>query len=320
MNDFKKVSYSPYELNFRTGQSRHGVLLRFEFSEGLGYADCHPWPNFGDLSLADQLKNLSLGILTNLTSCSLACAKIDRDGRMAKTNCLSDLEIPRSHYLITSLERLTETKLNDLWTDGFRELKIKVGRDPVNEVAQINSLFKSSKLFQLRFDFNGLPSIDETRDFISKLDPKITTQIEFIEDPISGEAGEWFELQDELGHTLARDLMDVANSEAHYFVRVAKPAVQDVLQLVREEPQSVELVVTSYMDHPLGQAHAAFTAAMLHKKIPDRVLLPGLLHHHVYEPNSFSEMLSNRGPVFKAIEGTGFGFDQLLESQPWKTL
>ena len=320
MNEYRKVSYSPYELKFKTGQVRNGALLRFEFSEGVGYADCHPWTEFGDLSLGDQLKNLSAGILTDLTKCSLSCAKIDRDGRNAKRNCLSDLEIPRSHFLVTSLSSLSEDRLNDLWSDGFRELKLKVGRDPIKEADQINNLFQSSKLFQLRLDFNGLTTIDQTRAFISKLDAKISSQIEFIEDPIDGEAGEWFELQDELGHTLARDLMNVPNSEAHYFVRIAKPAVQDVLQLVREEPQSVELVVTSYMDHPIGQAHAAFAAAMLHKKIPDRTLLPGLLHHHVYEPNSFSELLTHRSPVFKPIDGTGFGFDQLLEGQTWKAL
>ncbi len=320
MADFKSVAYSPYELKFKSGQVRSGALLRFEFSEGHGFADCHPWTEFGDIALSDQLKNLSLGILTNLTSCSFACAKIDCDGRLAKKNSLADLDIPRSHYLITQMDSVSETHLSDLWTRGYRDLKLKVGRETENEISVLNGLFKDSKSFQLRLDFNGLLNIDKSRNFLSKLDSKIISQIEFIEDPIAENADDWFELQDELGLTLARDFVDVKNSEAHYFVRVAKPAVQDVLKLVREEPESVELLVTSYMDHPLGQAHAAFNAAMLHKKIPDRTLLPGLLHHHVYEPNAFSELLANDGPIFKPVEGTGFGFDQLLERQAWKTL
>lgn len=320
MSDFNRISISPYVLKFRTGKVRHGSLLKFEFENGIGYADCHPWTEFGDLSLEEQLTYLKQGRLTSLTKRSLAFAKLDSQGRVEKKNCLAGLDIPRSHFLVTALDSLSDEKLNELWAEGFREIKLKLGRDLEKEIGLVNNLFSASKSFHLRFDFNGLPNIDNFRDFISKLDLNIFSQIEYIEDPIGSEAQEWFELQDELGVTLARDLVSVESNEAHYFVRVAKPAVQDVFQLLQDEPQSVEMVVTSYMDHPLGQATAAYTAALLHEKIPDRCLLPGLLHHHVYEPNEFSELLTNRGPMFKPIEGSGFGFDQLLERQPWKSL
>jgi o-succinylbenzoate synthase len=320
MTDYKKVSYSLYELKFKSGKTRNGALLRFEFADGYGYADCHPWPEFGDLALDQQLKSLSSGKLTELLLRSLAFARLDREGRSVAKNLLSDLDVPRSHFLVTDLTSFSEARLNDLWSEGFRELKLKLGRDYEKEIPILNSLFTGSKSFNLRFDFNGLPNIDQFREFISKIDLNIFSQIEYIEDPIGNEAQEWFEIQDELGVTLARDLVNVESSEAHYFVRVAKPAIQDVFKLLNEEPPSVEMVVTSYMDHPFGQACAAYTAANLHEKIPDRCLLPGLLHHHVYEPNSFSELLANHGPNFKAVEGTGFGFDQLLERQMWKAL
>lgn len=320
MSDYKNVSSSKYELKFKSGKSREGSLLRFEFDHGYGYADCHPWPEFGDDHLAAQLSKLSGGHLTTLLKRSMEFAKLDAAARSKKENCLRGLTIPRSHFLITDLNSLTENVLSDLWSEGFRELKLKLGRDLEKEISVVNSLFKSSKAFNLRFDFNGLPKIDPFRNFISQLDLDIFSQIEYIEDPVGEDPQEWFELQDELGVTLARDLVNVESSEAHYFVRVAKPAVQDTFKLLYEEPESVEIVVTSYMDHPFGQACAAYTAAKIHEKIPDRSLLPGLLHHHVYLPNEFSERLTNEGPVFKSVEGTGFGFDRLLGNQDWKTL
>lgn len=321
MREFKSVSYSPYELIFKAGKTRHGALLRFEFVEGAGYADCHPWPEFGDATLEQQLKTLQVGSqLSELTLRSLSFAQIDRDARLARKNLLTELKIPRSHFLVTDLSSLSESRLNDLWSEGFRELKLKLGRNLESEIEIVNGLFKNSKSFQLRFDFNALPSIEQMRGFISQLDLNIFSQIEYMEDPINGSADEWFELQDELGVTFARDLTDVKNSEAHYFVRVVKPAVQDVIKILSQEPESVEMVVTSYMDHPFGQACAAYVASLLHHRIPDRCLLPGLLHHHVYEKNAFSELLTNKGPIFSPVEGTGFGFDQLLESLPWKNL
>ena len=188
MSDYKKVSYSDYELKFKSGKTRSGALLRFEFAEGIGFADCHPWPEFGDLGLSEQLKNLSAGKLTSLLLRSHAFAKIDSVARSAKKNCLSGLEIPRSHFLVTDLDSLTESSLTQLWSEGFRELKLKLGRNSEKEIGTLNSLFKTAKAFNLRFDFNGLPNIDQFRDFISKIDLNIFSQIEYIEDPIGNEA------------------------------------------------------------------------------------------------------------------------------------
>jgi o-succinylbenzoate synthase len=320
--NFKKIAYSEYELVPKNNSMpiRAGALLRFEFDHGFGYADCHPWTQFGDKALSEQLKAISKGEFTRLTSRSIEFAKLDYEARIKKDNLLASLDIPRSHFLITNLDSVNDMQLNDLWTEGFRELKIKVGKDPKEEPQKLNTLFASGKPWSLRFDFNSSLNIDQLREWQAKLDLEIYAKIEYIEDPINGTAEEWFELQDELGVTFARDLSEVKNNEAHYFVRVVKPAVQDLLETIKEEPESVELVVTTYMDHPIGQACAAYAAGLLHKQMADRCLLPGLMHHHVYQPNSFSELLVSRGPLFKPVDGTGFGFDTLLERLTWKPL
>ena len=80
------------------------------------------------------------------------------------------------------------------------------------------------------------------------------------------------------------------------------------------------VVLTSYMDHPLGQTFAAWEAARLELQFPGLVGLCGLQTHHLFEPDAFSEMLGPWSPKFQAPEGHGLGFDDLLHAQPWTRL
>jgi O-succinylbenzoate synthase len=73
------------------------------------------------------------------------------------------------------------------------------------------------------------------------------------------------------------------------------------------------------MDHPLGQCFAAWWAARL-ACTTERVEHCGLQTHELFEPSEFSEALGPAGPSFRFPEGTGFGFDDLLEKLPWKRL
>ena len=74
------------------------------------------------------------------------------------------------------------------------------------------------------------------------------------------------------------------------------------------------IVITSYMDHPMGQFGAAYFAA-LHP-----APRCGLFTHVLYEKNEFSERIVSDGARLLAPEGTGIGFDDLLEHLPWKRL
>jgi O-succinylbenzoate synthase len=85
---------------------------------------------------------------------------------------------------------------------------------------------------------------------------------------------------------------------------------------MQEMPRtSREIVVTSYMDHAIGQMFAAQFAAA-----HGVTNVCGLFTHVLYEPDPFFERVRAEGPRLLAPEGTGIGFDDLLESLPWKTL
>jgi O-succinylbenzoate synthase len=80
------------------------------------------------------------------------------------------------------------------------------------------------------------------------------------------------------------------------------------------------VVVTSYMDHPLGQAFAAWEAGRLALQFPGLVGVCGLQTHHLFEPDAFTEALGPWAPSFQAPPGKGLGFDDLLGKLPWKRL
>ena len=81
-----------------------------------------------------------------------------------------------------------------------------------------------------------------------------------------------------------------------------------------------KLVVTSYMEHPLGQVSAAWEAAKLNVQFPGAIGICGLQTHQLFTPSEFSERLGRWSPSFRSPGGTGFGFDDLFEKLPWKRL
>jgi O-succinylbenzoate synthase len=104
-------------------------------------------------------------------------------------------------------------------------------------------------------------------------------------------------------------------------VWVIKPAIEDPKLILRTAANHMERVVfTSYLDHPVGQVFAAWSAAQALDEHPLLVDICGLLSHRVYEPNKFSEQLSGFGPAFAVPKGTGCGFNEELAALPWKKL
>ena len=101
-------------------------------------------------------------------------------------------------------------------------------------------------------------------------------------------------------------------------VMVIKPAIDEPFLLGEAAVRHNQRVVfTSYMDHPLGQAFAAWEAARFELQFPGRVGLCGLQTHHLFEPDAFVEMLGPWSPEFQAPAGCGLGFDDLLDALPW---
>ena len=309
------------------GRERTGALLRIETPAWQGFADCHPWTELGDPSLADQLSCLAAGRPLALAARSLEHARADGEARARGRSAFDGLTVPASHLLCSDIVTLTADGIDAAAAIGYRRVKAKVGRDWPAELACLVRLlpkFQTNKI-QLRLDFNA--SAPGGSAAWSDVPKALRELLDFIEDPCPWSAGAWRELSD-AGAPLAFDRPDPGLSPAVAYGQdarafstvVLKPAVQDVLKLARDLP-AVRLAVTSYLDHPLGQASAAREAARLAGELPaHRLLIGGLRSETAYEASEFSDALGPAGPAFPAPEGTGLGFDLLLERLPWKEL
>ncbi len=326
-----KTHFFRYELvpwgplgSIASAQSRHGSLLKVQFIDGTcGYADCLPWPELGDLPLDVQLRLWREGHFTELMKRSLHFAQVDARARSAGKSLWTQLEIPLSHALITDLRQLTPDGLSLLSEQGFTHLKVKVGVRPLDEAKWLLELDNFLKRFHLkvRLDFNSALSFEAFQLFMETLGP-VREQIDFIEDPTLYHPAFWAEAQVRWGVRLALDrLSGVPLVPGSFSVLVHKPAIQESEWAVRIAHElSVSLVVTSYLDHPVGQLSAAMAAAKIAKQKSKCLEVCGLISQFAYQPHLFSQQLKTHGPHFIPPEGTGFGMDGLLVDLPWKEL
>lgn len=292
-------------------KARAGALLKIEYEKGMtGYADCHPWVELGDQPLARQLELLREGVTTPLTARSLQVARLDAEARSSQRSLLAEIKLLKNHCL-----------LPDLTTDvpsGFSRIKVKVGRNPAEEIPLLKEVLAAyTSRVRWRLDFNNHLS---RADFVAYLDAIAPWRenIDYFEDPFPYDAGKWLEIEKHFHVSLACDAAshDHLDDNSHTF-SVIKPAVQP------SEPFAAghgkKLVVTSYLDHPLGQLSAAYFAAELNRK--HNLSHCGLITHMVYQPNPYSERFSVEDEaLIPPVDGLGFGFDDLLHKEKWRPL
>lgn len=326
-----KVFYAPYELKPHTslssraqGSVRLGALVKIEHpGVGIGYADLHPWPELGDLPLHTQLSQLKEGVLTPLSRNSVEFTRIDAQARCSGTHLWEGLSIPPSHALVNEIgELFDERKLSEIFSQGFDRIKIKLGRDADNEAILLNAL--SSRLqgrALLRLDFNSTLSHETWIRFAASLSESPLQSIEFVEDPFRWDAQSGFgESSEKPPLALDRGSDSVTESSICPPYLIIKPAVSDVgaiLQRARSWQRRV--VFTSYLDHPLGQLWAAWTAATAARSMP--VETCGLLSQNAYEAHSLGDLIGARGPHLVAQDTVGICDSELLEKHAaWKEL
>ncbi len=316
------IAYLLYELQPRSPSfyKRRGALIRAHFpSLGVGYADCHPWPELGDAPLEEQLKSLASGHFTPLTAGAWHYARREAEARARGEPLLGREKRVKSHFLVTDLSRLTVEDLEGLAKEGYSHLKIKGGRDLEEETQQLLALFSSfSSSFKLRLDFNEKLTFPACCLFLEKI-ACLRPNIDFIEDPFPWHPKEWSLIQGE-GWRLAcdRQAKEAVHQGEAAQVLVIKPAIQPIFSSFFSSLSSCQrLVVTSYLGHPIEQIAAASVAAEID---PLGESVHGLLSHQTYFPNLFSQRLSGRGPYFVPLPGIGNGFDQELEQLEWHNL
>jgi O-succinylbenzoate synthase len=256
---------------------REGALIRV----GSGFADVHPWPELGDAPLDEQLALLARGETTGLTSASLHLASIDGDARERGVSLFDGLTIPASHWPGPDPP------------DGFDTAKIKdVSRIPEG--------------VRLRIDFNATLDVET---FVRIAENLPRERVDFVEDPCVYDPETWNELRVRTGLRLAYD--QKGEPRGGYDVAIWKPAIRI------QPPDGARVVVTSYMDHPVGQFGAAYVAAVNAERIDPRC---GLMTHVLFDADPFIEAIRVDGARLLPPAGTGVGFDELLQHLPWKAL
>ncbi len=311
-----EIWVSHYELKSARGlnsaserTSHPGALVRV----GAGYGCIQPWPELGDPPLDVQLKSLVDECPTQQAAITVECARQDGKARIEGRSVFAGVNapIPESHWLYQVGDDIGKIR-----GQGFRTVKVKIGPKTVH-TELIESLVDVG--LRIRLDANGSFPFAQFRDWWDLLATSVREEIEFVEDPVPWNWWNWHCLE-QIGVPLAVD-RDAEKNRPHCPWAIFKPAInreEILLPWVREK--GMQLAVTSYLDHPLGQMWAAFAAQQLNVDEPDWLGECGLISHRCFEKTDFSEQLQVIGSVLQIPEGTGLGFNDLLEALPWKRL
>lgn len=328
-----KIKYATYTLHPRAALGSHagasgrdGALLCVEEeSQTRGYADLHPWPELGDLTCKEQLARLKRGEKTPQVELSLKFAASDARARFAGRSLFAGLDIPKSHYLITDLISFGKQQLNVLIAGGFSHIKAKIGRRPDEEVAAIERIDKQlNSEIKWRLDANANLTFQAVAEMLDTVRLQLGADrfyrmFDFIEDPCPYSAAKWHELHDrfDIGIAVDREI-DKLNDLKSVSHVVIKPAVQDYLSVAKcAADAGKRIVVTSYLDHPVGQLHAACAAGTLRHRFGSMVDIGGLLSSGAYRSTSYSEALRVRECRLESPGGLGIGFKHLLDGEKW---
>jgi O-succinylbenzoate synthase len=281
-----KISIFPYRL------INNGALIKIEDEKGSGYTDLHPWVELGDAPLKEQLKTLH----TNQSV--LERAITDQKARFEKKSLFEGLTLPKSHYFLQD----HNTNLVLVQKMGFTHVKVKKP-----SLSLLNALPRGMKW---RIDFNECLDLKTFENFLKKAP---LDQIDFIEDPIPFDVEQWTYLQSRYKVSLACD-RNISKGFGH---REAAKVV--VVKPVRDGScffnTTQRVVVTSYLDHPVGQLWAAYVAALHTSKE-----ICGLCHHLIFPENPFSRLLNVVEARLSPPKGFGIGFDELLKNLHWEPL
>lgn len=300
-----KIWVHRYQLNPRDKRfkAREGALVKAEWAIGqIGFSDLHPWPEFGEPPLMEHIKSLATVQLTPLAENTLEFNYIDREYRLNKKNAFAGQILPRSHKLLPSLETADPQKFAEWQKQGFSHIKVKMGADLKSESELLTQLVYSTTMLW-RLDFNGKLKADEFTAWWNGLDPAVKARIDMVEDPTGGE-------QLKIGGPWANDWKKQNAAQ----IRIIKPARESLEILAQYD----RLIFTHGMDHPLGQACAAWAAGRFYAGHPKKMDVCGLAAPDFYEQNEFSKLWYCDGPRMKPTTGFGFGFDDLLNSLNWE--
>lgn len=293
-----------------------GALLRV----GSGYGCVHPWPEFGDAPVEEQLRLLAQGVTTPVTEMALHCATVDGAAREAGVSLFEGLEIPRSHYS-WSFAQETMPQFERVLEEGWLAIKAKgyANYGETTRFLENCARMSDGRHLSFRVDFNGCLNADAFQKFIEFMPVRVYRQLDFVEDPFPYEADLWQYCREKWGVKLALD-KGWRHGTAGFDAVVVKPARRDWRVVAEKHPEK-PLVLTSAMDHALGQMYAAYQAAVARREHGDRIGLCGLSTQHLFDSDAFFERVQVTGGwMTPDLSGGGLGFGDVLERLPWRRL
>lgn len=287
-----------------------GALIRV----GGGFGCIHPWPELGDPPLEKCLADLRGPRRWPIVRRALRCAEYDEAARSRDESLFEEMEVPPSHATIV------EAKLSEIEkaaAAGFTMVKLKGGRDFLKLAGFLDTAAEAFPALKWRVDFNETLQPEQAASFLTHLAPATRAALDFLEDPCPFSESAWPDLFLKFRVPLAID-REAAPHRIGAQVTVIKPAIDEPWLLAEAALGNAQRVIlTSYMDHPFGQAFAAWEAARLGLQFPGLPGICGLQTHHLFDSGEFGEMLGAWTPEFHPPAGTGLGFDDLLEALPW---
>lgn len=323
-----KISYSEYVIqpvgllnNHSSGvQPRKGALLKMQWPDGkIGYSDLHPWPELGDQPLDLQIQNMKKGKMSSQIEQSIWLARRDAIARSNNQSLLIHADDVRNNYIVTDALLCDESHLKDISKKGYKTIKIKVGKD---QKAEADLIHRASLYFQLRLDFNSVGNLTVFQKFMQLLKPEAIKKIEYVEDPFPFDQAKWLEAQKIAPLAADRELLKIdfkKTTQVPFQVMVIKPALIDVEKAIRFAIQEkLKCVITSQMDHAVGQMHALAVASELKREHEEMILDAGCATHQLFEKDEFFKEIFQQGAYIESVRGAGIGFTELLEKRTWQ--
>lgn len=304
--DVKQISIHRYTLTplstpNRLSQKtpRQGALLKVEFNNlpEAGFADLFPWPELGDEALEEQIKSLK-ECPYRQAAASLSWAHYEARAKSRGIALLSDVSV-HNHKTMTEL-----TEIEPFYTHA----KIKISSLISFQEAMT---FIKDKKQTFRLDFNGLlTSFDEAEKY------KTETTFDFIEDPFSAALMQDKKAPHVFKSPLALDRDENPLKKKVCDVWVIKPVYYAPDYLFEEMAKfKKRIVITSNMDHPLGQIIAMHVA----QKYPQET--HGLLTQDLYSPHAQSDWVKQTQSILTpSFKGFGWGLDPQLSALSWEKL
>lgn len=301
----------------------HGALIKVD--DGIGCL--HPWPEFGDVPVDEQLILLRDGGTSKVIERALHMAAVDGAARRRGESLFAELKIPLSHYSWDQ-NQPPETQMQRVIGEGWKANKGKGTSDLATTMKYLTELasLSSGHSLKLRIDFNSCLKQPEFIEILRAMPSSVREKLDFIEDPFPYGATAWKEAQNGFGISLACDkglsaALHEETAECGYDVAVLKPGRRDWRKMIGSVPVKSRIVMTSAMDHAIGQSFAAYEAALACRELGDRMDLCGLCTEHLFARDEFFERLSSHGGNLQVDRsGTGLGFDEVLAELPWERL